>query len=125
MVTVRVETDPSGAAVDIQGKGRACDSTPCEFETSKNEKIVISASRGKSVALADVVPLDDPTLVSLVLKPRKPGAGKGPGPGPGADVPPGGTGDTGTKPGGDTGPSTGSVDDGDLKIPSIYKKKDQ
>jgi serine/threonine-protein kinase len=115
-VTVRVETDPSDTSVTVEGRGTVCEFTPCEVSAIKGESLALVLVRGKLRRAEELVADRDPTVVSYVMKPpKKVVKGK---PKPGGGEPPGAgvsKGDGGSKP---------QVDVGELKIPSIYKKKE-
>jgi hypothetical protein len=115
LVTLEILTDPEGARVEIEGLGQVCDSTPCEVMVDKDEELSLLASKGKLASEQTVVASGDPTVAELRLEPRRkpkrrPGKHKK---------------DDEEEPSGDAPQKGGSVDMGELKIPNVYKKKDE
>ncbi len=110
LVVVKISSDPEGASVEAEGRGKLCDLTPCEVTATRDEKLVLTVTRGKLSATETLTASSDPTEVMVTLKAgKKPvkGAKKDPEETPVPEPPP---------------KKAGSVDMGELKVPDVYKK---
>lgn len=58
-VSVTVLTEPAGAIVMVEGRGEVCGSTPCPFETPRDESITVRVRRGRHQGEAELTPTDD------------------------------------------------------------------
>jgi serine/threonine-protein kinase len=73
VVAVEVHSEPSGAAVQIAGKG-VCEPTPCRFQTPRGTPIKVSVSRsGYRTGTTDITPDHDLNQVQLSLHKRREG----------------------------------------------------
>jgi tRNA A-37 threonylcarbamoyl transferase component Bud32 len=99
MVTISVQTTPSGAGVFVEGRGQVCDASPCSFDTLAGQEILVRARGGRASAELRLTPSQN-TMLPLELRPdrvRTPRQG---------ETPRGGGGGGG----------------GDLKIPDIFRR---
>ncbi len=104
LVSVRVSTQPSGAEIEVDGRGVVCDPSPCSFDASPGEALRIRARRGRLVASRDLEPTEA-MEIEMVLSRRGGGArphGEGNGNGNGSQ-------------------GTGGHSSNDLKIPDWAK----
>lgn len=65
--TVHLTTRPAGARVTIRGKGKVCESTPCEFHTPRQEQIYVRADLGNSSAVKVFEPSEAAVRMHFVL----------------------------------------------------------
>ncbi|MGF1469063.1 MAG: serine/threonine protein kinase [Sandaracinaceae bacterium] len=72
-VTISVTTRPAGARVEVEGRGRVCERTPCDFESEVGQPIAISARLGRREGTMELTP-EANTAVQLPmrLRPRAP-----------------------------------------------------
>ena len=70
-VPVRIETQPEGAAVSVDGLPElGCEPTPCAIEVAAGETLTLRASRGRSRGLLEVTPLEATTVQIALTTPR-------------------------------------------------------
>ncbi len=68
LVTLRVNTNPSGARVYVVGRGEVCSASPCEFQLpASNEPITVRATAGRASGELQVIAADDMSLGPMNL----------------------------------------------------------
>lgn len=119
-VSVRVNTTPGGAIVEVKGQGQKCPATPCDFETTRGKEITLIVKRGNFELIKTITPIENPTEVECRLgKPYKKGPEKGDGAkGNGAWKVPEKDKAKATKTN-----KIKNIDSGDLKTPDIFRDK--
>ena len=76
LVKVSIISSPSGAVVEIEGKGQVCSETPCELDLEAGETVEITGRHGKRKQTITFTPSDQNKNLELSLKARPAGGGK-------------------------------------------------
>ncbi len=111
MVTVRVATQPSGAKLEVSGRGVVCEKTPCSFTTPSAELVTLNASLGNASVVHELSPEVD-SYVTLQLQPRTPSR---------RPRPRAGHTDQDDEPKPSEAESPPSRNSGELKVPDIFR----
>jgi serine/threonine protein kinase len=100
-VSIRFETNPTGARVWVVDRGDVCTETPCSFELPAGEEVVVRAARGRARGELRLTPTEGmaPVLLRLVARPVEEAVDDRPG-----------------------GGGTGGTGGGDLKVPDIFSR---
>jgi len=102
VVSVRVDTEPSGARITVDGRGQVCDASPCTFETTAGQSIRVRARRGRHVAVRDLEPTEATTLEMTLAAQVRP--------------------EQGSSQMGGNSPHMGGTSAGELKVPDIFRR---
>ena len=115
IVTLMVNTNPSGARVYVEGRGEVCSPSPCQFQLpASTEPITVRANAGRASAELQVIALNDMSLGPMNLSRGGQGGGRRRNNG----------GNNGNASSGDSQQQTGRRRRGgtnDLKIPAMFE----